>query len=119
MMQMGSDAEFSWLQKTYVEHVRPRVLGNLDATSYSPNVAPTGTIVTGVEGANLGAAARRVAAAVEQAGGRPVVIDAVELRGMHDRLAPGGSRMLPTTSQCGQTSWSRTHRVGVLIRSSR
>lgn len=89
-MKPDNNAEFSWLQKAYVEHVRPRVLGNLDAATYSPGVAPTGTVVTGIEGANLGAAAQRAAAAVEYAGGRPVVIDAVALRGMHDRLTPGG-----------------------------
>ncbi|WP_250628269.1 zeta toxin family protein [Pinirhizobacter soli] len=89
-MRKDSDTEFSWRQKAYVKHVRPRVLGNLDATSYSPGVAPTATVVTGVEGANLGATAQRAADAIEQAGGRPVVIDAVALRGVHDRLTPDG-----------------------------
>jgi hypothetical protein len=67
----------------YENVIAPQVIGNADASAYSPHVAPTAYLVCGQDGGNSSSVAFTAARSIESSGGRPVVIDEDQLRRIH------------------------------------
>jgi Zeta toxin len=82
-MQQGSDLSQRWAMDVYKKVVAPQIIGNADASTYSPHVAPTAYLVCGQDGGNSSSVAFTAARSIEWSGGRPVVIDENQLRRIH------------------------------------